>query len=172
MTPSDDWASYHRGMEARIDLYKISSEPVQAMLQMEKYLHHCSIETPLLHLIKLRASQINGCAYCLDMHSKDLLAIGETPQRLVGLDAWREAPYYTDRERAALEWTEAITRISESHADDAVYERVKQRFSDKELADLTWAIATINVWNRMAIAFRSKPGMYQPPKRSGERAVV
>jgi len=153
-------------MEPRIDLYKIAPEPVQAMVQLEKYLHHCAIEQPLLHLIKMRASQINGCAYCLDMHSKDLLSLGETPQRIVSLDAWRETPFYSDRERAALEWTEAVTLISKTHADDEIYERVKQQFSEKELADLTWAIAAINTWNRLAISFRSKAGTYQAPKRT------
>lgn len=159
-------------MEPRIDLYKVAGEPVQAMLQLEKYLHHCSVEVPLLHLIKLRASQLNGCAYCLDMHSKDLLALGDTPQRLIGLDAWREAPYYTDRERAALEWTEVITLISETHAEDEAYERAKAQFGEKELADLTWAIVTINAWNRLSIAFRSKAGTYQPPKVRPKAEVV
>jgi AhpD family alkylhydroperoxidase len=113
-------------------------------------------------MIKLRASQINGCAYCIDMHWKDARAVGESEQRLYGLDAWREAPYYTDRERAALEWTEALTDVTDGHAPDAVYDAVRGHFSDKELVDLTWAIAAINAWNRVAIAFRSEAGSYRP----------
>jgi AhpD family alkylhydroperoxidase len=132
------------------------------MLGLETYLHQSSLELRLIHLIKLRASQINGCAYCIDMHWKDLRAIGENEQRLYGLDAWREAPYYSDRERAALAWTEAVTRITEGHVADEVYEEVRPHFSEKELADLTLAIATINAWNRLAIASRTEPGKYQP----------
>jgi AhpD family alkylhydroperoxidase len=116
----------------------------------------------LLHLIKLRASQINGCAYCIDMHSKDARASGETEQRLYGLNAWQEAPYYTPRERAALEWTEALTNIAETHAHDAAYNAAREHFSDKELVDLSWAIAMINAWNRIAIGFRAKAGGYKP----------
>jgi AhpD family alkylhydroperoxidase len=132
-----------------------------AMTGMEKYLHECSIEEPLLHLIKLRASQINECAYCIDMHWKDLRAIGETEQRLYGLDAWRESPYYTDRERAALMWTEAVTLVAGGQVDDLVYDAVKPQFSEKELADLTFAVATINAWNRLAISARTEPGKYE-----------
>ena len=150
-------------MEPRIHL-QTARGIYEAMLGLEKYLQECSIEQPLLHLVKLRASQINGCAYCLDMHWKDLRALGETEQRLYGLDAWEESPYYTDRERAALAWTEAVTNIREGHASDAVYAQVRQQFTEKELADLTFAIATINAWNRLAIAGRSVPGTYQPPK--------
>jgi AhpD family alkylhydroperoxidase len=114
--------------------------------------------------MKLRASQINGCAYCLDMHWKDLRAIGESEQRMYSLDAWRECPYYTDRERAALAWTEAVTKISNGQAEDSVYEEVKKHFNDRELADLTVAVATISAWNRLAIASRMEPGTYQPEK--------
>ena len=113
-------------------------------------------------MVKLRASQMNGCAYCIDMHWKDARAAGESEQRLYGLDAWREASYYTDRERAALEWTEALTNITDGHVPDAVYDAVRGHFSDKELADLTWAVAAINAWNRVAIAFRSEAGTYEP----------
>ena len=116
----------------------------------------------LLHLVRLRASQINGCAYCLDMHWKDLRAIGETEQRLYSLEAWRECPYYTERERAALAWTEAVTLIATDHASDAVYAAVRPHFDDKALADLTLAISTINAWNRLSIAARLTPGTYQP----------
>jgi AhpD family alkylhydroperoxidase len=120
--------------------------------------------TKLLNLIKLRASQINGCAYCLDMHWKDLRAAGENEQRLYGLDAWRESPYYTDRERAALAWTEAVTAITKGHVPDEVYEEVHRQFKEKELADLTLAVAAINAWNRLAISARTTPGTYQPAK--------
>jgi AhpD family alkylhydroperoxidase len=136
----------------------------KAMLPLEQYLQDCGLETPLLHLIKLRASQLNGCAYCIDMHWKDLRAIGANEQRLYGLDAWRESPHYTDRERAALAWTEAVTEITKGHVADEVYEEVRQHFIEKELADLTLAVATINAWNRLAISARTVPGTYQSPK--------
>ncbi len=152
-------------MEERIHYAKVAPGAYHAMLGLEKYLHECGLEEGLLHLIKLRSSQINGCAYCLDMHWKDLRAIGENEQRLYSLDAWEECPYYTDRERAALAWTEAVTRVSETHVPDAVYEQAKKQFSEKELADLTLAIAAINAWNRLAIAGRTTPGTYQPVKR-------
>jgi AhpD family alkylhydroperoxidase len=113
-------------------------------------------------LVQLRVSQINGCAYCLDMHWKDLTAIGEHAQRLYSLDAWRECPYYTDRERAALTWTEAVTLISDGHVPETVYQEVSHHFSEKELADLTLAVAAINAWNRLSIAGRLPPGTYQP----------
>ena len=149
-------------MKPRIDGAKVAPGAYHAVLGLETYLHQSSIEIPLLHLIKLRASQLNACAYCIDMHWKDLRAIGETEQRLYGLDAWRESPYYTDRERAALAWTEAVTLIANSHASDEVYEEVRPHFNEEELADLTFAIATINVWNRLAISLRAEPGKYQP----------
>src|SRR5439155_9114308 len=152
-------------MSPRIPYHKIAPEAFKAMLALDRSLHQASdIEPALAHLVKLRASQINGCAYCIDMHAKDLLAAGETAQRIYGLDAWRESPYYTDRERAALDWTEALTRIADTHADDQIYEKVKSHFTDKELVDLTWTIAAINAWNRVAIAMRSPAGTYQPPK--------
>ncbi|HVW68937.1 MAG TPA: carboxymuconolactone decarboxylase family protein, partial [Steroidobacteraceae bacterium] len=116
----------------------------------------------LLHLIKLRASQINGCAYCIDMHSKDARAAGESEQRLYALDAWRETPFYTERERAALEWTEAVTLVTEGHVPDAVYDAVRKHFQGDDLVNLTLAITTINAWNRLSIAFRAVPGTYQP----------
>jgi AhpD family alkylhydroperoxidase len=120
----------------------------------------------LLHLIRMRASQINGCAYCLDMHSKDARAAGETEQRLYELNAWRETPFYSERERAALEWTESLTLISQTHAPDDVFERLSAHFSEKEIVDLTYAIVGINNWNRIAIAFRAVPGEYQPAKKT------
>ena len=132
-----------------------------AMDALDQYLDRSSLDKQLLHLVRLRASQINGCAYCLDMHWKDLRAGGENEQRLYSLDAWRECPYYTDRERAALAWTEAVTRITDGHASDAVYDEVRTHFTERELADLTLAITTINAWNRLSIAARLVPGKYQ-----------
>src|SRR5512146_1066143 len=151
-------------MKARLDYLKVGRGAYEAMLGLEKYLHQCSLEEGLIHLIKLRASQLNGCAYCIDMHWKDLRAIGENEQRLYGLDAWEESPYYTERERAALAWTEAVTNIQEGHVPDQVYEEARQHFSEKELADLTLAVCAINSWNRLAIAARAVPGKYQPAK--------
>ena len=151
-------------MEPRLDYIKASPEPFKAMLAMEQYLKTSGLEHGLLHMLKLRASQINGCAYCIDMHWKDARAAGETEQRLYALGAWRESPFYTERERAALAWTEALTLVSHTHAPDADYDGLKAHFADKEAADLSWAIALINAWNRIAIGFRSKPGVYQPPK--------
>jgi AhpD family alkylhydroperoxidase len=151
-------------MQPRLNYAKTSAAGYRAMMGLEAYLHECGLEESLIHLIKLRASQINGCAYCIDMHWKDLRAIGETEQRLYALDAWREYPIYTDRERAALEWTEAVTLITQGHVEDSIYESVRTHFTDKELADLTFAVATINAWNRLAISARMEPGKYQPAK--------
>jgi AhpD family alkylhydroperoxidase len=151
-------------MEARFSFTKSAPGVYKAMLGLEQYLDECGLEESLLHLIKLRTSQINGCAYCLDMHWKDLRAIGENEQRLYSLDAWRECPYYSDRERAALQWAEAVTLITNGHVPDEVYEEVRAHFSDKELSDLTLAVAAINAWNRLAISSRTVPGQYQPAK--------
>jgi len=148
-------------MKSRLDI-NIAPGIYKAMSGLESYLHQSGLDIPLMHLIKLRASQLNGCAYCIDMHWKDLRAIGENEQRLYGLDAWHESPYYSERERAALAWTEAVTLITDGHVSDQVYEQVKPHFNDKELADLTMAVATINAWNRLAIASRSEAGKYQP----------
>ena len=147
----------------RFDYAKVAPGAYRAMASLEHYLHESGLEESLLHLIKLRASQINGCAYCLDMHWKDLKSIGEEDQRLYELNAWEEAPFYSDRERAALAWTEAVTRVADSHAPDEVYEEVRKHFNEKEVADLTLAIATINAWNRLAISARTVPGTYQVP---------
>jgi AhpD family alkylhydroperoxidase len=149
-------------MQPRIDHRKAAPGAINAMLGLEKYVSQSRLEPSLLELIRFRASQINGCAYCLDMHSKDARARGESEQRLYALSAWRETPFFTDRERAALEWTEAITLISEGHAPDAVYEEVRKRFTEEELVNLTLAIVAINGWNRLAIGFRAVPGEYQP----------
>src|SRR3954462_1121008 len=126
-------------------------EPYRALAGVEAWLKKSGIEPGLLHMLKLRASQINGCAYCIDMHWKDAKAAGESDQRLYGLDAWEESPYYTERERAALAWTEAVTNVREGHVPDAVFEQVRKSFSDQELADLTLAVVSINGWNRLNI---------------------
>ncbi|KFE72489.1 carboxymuconolactone decarboxylase family protein [Hyalangium minutum] len=145
-------------MKQRMNIPAVAPGAYQALLGLEKYLHGCGLEEPLLHLIKLRASQLNGCAYCIDMHWKDARSLGETEQRLYGLDAWAESPYYTERERAAFLWTESVTHLSQGHVPDSVYEAVKPHFSEKELADLTLAIAAINAWNRISISSRTVPG--------------
>jgi AhpD family alkylhydroperoxidase len=129
---------------------------------LDSYLAACGLDESLLHLVRLHASQLNGCAYCLDMHWKDLRALGETEQRLYGLDAWRESPYYSARERAALEWTEAVTHVAGDHVPEETYETVRPHFSDRELSDLTLSVATINAWNRLSIAARLPAGTYQP----------
>ncbi len=149
-------------MEARFNYVKAAPGVFAAMLGLGQYLQECGLEESLINLVHFRASQINGCAYCLDMHSKDLRAAGETEQRLYSLEAWRECPYYTDRERAALEWTEALTLITNGHVPDEVYENVRQHFNEKELADLTLAVVSINGWNRLNIAARIVPGGYKP----------
>lgn len=148
-------------MHSRLDYQSVFPEGLKAMYAMEAALHGSGLEPVLIELVKTRASQLNGCAYCLDMHTKDARAQGETEQRLYGLSAWREAPFYTDRERAALAWTEAITNIQQGHASDEVYAEVRSRFSEEELGKLTFAITQINSWNRIAIAFRAEVGDYQ-----------
>jgi AhpD family alkylhydroperoxidase len=153
-------------MEGRMALAKVAPGAYRAMLGLEQYLHQSGLEQSLLDLVKLRASQVNGCAYCIDMHWKDLRALGESEQRLYGLDAWEESPYYSDRERAALAWTEAVTNIRDGHVRDEVYEDVRKHFSEKELADLTLAVAAINAWNRLAISARTEPGKYQPAREA------
>jgi AhpD family alkylhydroperoxidase len=149
-------------MNPRIDFVKLSTDAYRAMASLEKYLSNCGLEKALRELVKLRASQINGCAYCIDMHWKDARAAGETEQRLYGLDAWEESPYYTDRERAALAWTESLTLVNKDHVPDADFDKVRAQFSEKEVADLTWLVASINAWNRVAIALRAPAGTYKP----------
>lgn len=148
----------------RFDYQKVASGAFRAMQGLEQYIHGSGLEESLLHLIKLRASQINGCAYCLDMHWKDSKSIGETDQRLYELNAWEESPFYTDRERAALAWTEAVTLVAASRVPDKLFEEVHKHFTEKELADLTVAIAAINAWNRVCVAGRVTPGTYEVPK--------
>ena len=151
-------------MQSRFNYANAAPGVYDAMEGLEKYVEQCGLEKSLMLLVQLRASQINGCAYCLDMHWKDLRAIGESEQRLYSLDAWRECPFYNDRERAALAWAEAVTSIAQEHAPDVVYEQVRSHFSEKELSDLTLAVAAINAWNRLLIAARTVPGGYQPAK--------
>jgi AhpD family alkylhydroperoxidase len=153
-------------MQPRIDYRKFAQEPLKFLYEIEKYVAASGLDPKLLHLIKMRASQINGCAFCLDMHSLDARAAGETEQRLYTLDAWRETPFPSERERAALAWTEAVTRVSDTHVPDQVFEEVKRQFSEKEIVDLTLALGMINLWNRLAISLRAVPGHYRPVKSS------
>ena len=153
-------------MQPRIDYRKFAQEPLKFLYEIEKYLAGCGLDPKLLHLIKMRASQINGCAFCLDMHSLDARAAGETEQRLFTLDAWRGTPFFSERERAALAWAEAVTHVSETHVPDEVFEEVKKQFSEKEIVDLTLALGMINLWNRVAISLRAVPGHYRPTKSS------
>ena len=147
-------------MKARIDLMHVTPGVFQAMFGLERQVRQAGFDPGLLDLVRMRASQINGCAYCLDMHSKDARAHGETEQRLFGLDAWRETPYYSARERAALEWTEALTLVAETRVPDDVYDRVRAQFSEDELVHLSLAIVAINGWNRLNVAARTVPGGY------------
>ena len=153
-------------MEPRINVVDKGQGAIKAMYPLGAYLAKSSIEQPLLDLLEFRVSQINGCAYCLDMHSKDLRAIGETEQRLYLLNAWREAPFYSDRERAALAWAEAVTRLEGGQVPDDVYHQARGQFGEEELIDLTLAVATINSWNRLNIAFRNTAGSYQTTRRA------
>jgi len=149
-------------MESRLDLKKAPAAIYKAMLGLEEAIRASGLETSLIDLMKLRASQINGCAYCIDMHWKDLRAAGETEQRLYELNAWRESPFYSDRERAALAWTEAVTLVTEGHVPDEVFEEVRKHFSEREIFYLTLAVVAINSWNRISISLRTVPGTYKP----------
>ena len=151
-------------MQTRLDYGKAAPGSVQAMYKLQKYVDESGLEHSLIELVKTRVSQINGCAYCIDMHTKDARAAGETEQRLYLLNAWPEAPCYTERERAALAWTEAVTLVADGHVPDHVYAEVRPHFGEKELADLTLAVAYINAWNRLSIAARLVPGTYQPAR--------
>lgn len=148
-------------MESRLDYQRIAPGAVQAMLALEAYVRQSGLERSLIHLIKIRSSQINGCAFCLDMHTREARADGESEGRLYLLDAWREAPEYSDRERAALAWTEAVTLVADGHVPDEVYRSVSQQFTDKELVDVTMAVIAINGWNRLSIGFRALPAKHQ-----------
>ncbi|MEX3950657.1 carboxymuconolactone decarboxylase family protein [Paraburkholderia sp. EG287B] len=144
-------------MQARLDFYKANPENTKAMIALEERASKSSIEKPLAELVRLRASQINGCAYCVDMHTADARKGGETDRRLATVSVWRETPFFTERERAALEWTESVTLLAQTHVPDEVWERVKPHFSDQEIADLTLLIIAINGWNRIAVTFRKLP---------------
>ena len=148
-------------MQRRLEFGQAAHGALQAMYALQKYVEESDLERALLELVKTRASQINGCAYCIDMHTKDARALGESEQRLYALVAWRETPFYTERERAALAWTEAITLITQGHAPDEVFEQARTQFTDEELVNLTMAIVAINGWNRLAIGFREVPGTYR-----------
>ena len=158
-------------MAHRIDVDKVAPGAVRAMLGVEDYVRSSGIEPSLLELVKLRASEMNGCAYCVDMHTKDARAQGEAEQRLYAVAVWQEAPFFTERERVALAWTEAVTYVGYTHVPDDVYQRARQHFSEKELVDLTMALIAINGWNRLAVSFRKEAGTYQPGahKKSGQR---
>jgi AhpD family alkylhydroperoxidase len=149
-------------MNPRIDYTGTAPGGIRAMVALDRYVRESGLERSLHELVKIRASQINGCAYCVDMHTKDARAEGETEQRLYATSVWRETPFFSERERAALAWTEAITRVSEEGVEDELFQSVRQQFSDKELVDLTLAAVAINGWNRIAVAFRPPVGEYRP----------
>jgi len=155
-------------MKARLEYTLVAPDAFKAMRAFENYVRGCGLNPTLLELIKIRASQINGCAYCLDMHTKDARAQGESEQRIYALNAWRETPFFTEKERAALAWTEAVTQVAESQVPDEVYELMRQHFSETDIVKLTAAVVAINGWNRFAISFRSVPGSYKPT----ESAIV
>jgi AhpD family alkylhydroperoxidase len=157
-------------MNPRLDVTKyLNSGLGRAMLNLS-HEAEASLERPLFELVKIRASQINGCAYCIDMHTKDARLAGETEQRIYALNAWRETPFFTDRERAALEWTEAVTRVAETHVPEEIYERVSRHFVEAELVALTFAVVVINSWNRLAVSFRAPAGTYQPRALAAQQA--
>ena len=158
--------------EPRIDYRKVAPQAVQALWTVDRYARGCTLEPTLLELVKLRASMINGCAYCVDMHSKDARALGESEQRLYALSVWREAPFFTPAERAALAWTEAVTEVSAGHASDEVYRLAREHFDERKLVDLTMVIVAINSWNRLAIAFRAIAGTYEPAKQQSAGSEV
>ncbi len=152
-------------MKPRMDIRRIAPPGAfKALMGLQNYVDNCGLERSLLDLVLVRASQINGCAYCIDMHTKDARAHGESEQRLYELDAWRESPFYSDRERAALAWTEAVTLVASGHVPDEVYAEANREFNDIELVDLTIAVTLINTWNRISIAFRNLPGEYRVAK--------
>ena len=155
-------------MKARLDFRKASPEGEKAMMGLHMFVRNCGLDHSLLELVKLRASQINGCAHCIDMHTKELRADGESEQKLYLLNAWRESPFYSDRERAALAWTEAVTRLADSQVPDDVYEEARKQFGEQELVNLTLALVAINGANRLNIAFRTVPGSHQVRRRAAE----
>lgn len=149
-------------MKKRIDYYQVDPQSIKGMMELEKYVAQSGLDKILYELVKVRASQINSCAYCLDMHTKDARKAGETEQRLYLLSAWRETSFFTEKERAALEWTEALTLLPQNSISDALYEKMRQHFSEKELVALSMAIVAINGWNRLSVAFGAEAGSYQP----------
>ena len=155
-------------MKARLDFRKASPAAEKAMMGLHMFVRSCGLDHALLELVKLRASQLNGCAHCIDMHTKELRADGESEQQLYLLNAWRESPFYSDRERAALAWTEAVTLVAESQVPDDVYEEARKQFNDEELVNLTMALVAINGANRLNIAFRTVPGSHQVRRRAAE----
>lgn len=154
-------------MKARINYQAVAPEALSAMLSVERYVRESGLEDSLIELVKLRASQMNGCAFCIDMHTKDARTAGETEQRLYAVSVWWETPFFTERERAALAWTEAVTAVGQSHVDDKVYELARHQFSEEELVKLTMAVIAINGWNRLAVSFRTVPGSYHRPAADG-----
>jgi alkylhydroperoxidase AhpD family core domain len=144
-------------MEQRLNFYSSAPEAIESMVNLEKYIRTSTLPKSLMELVRLRASQINGCAYCVDLHTSDARKTGEDERRLAAVVVWRETPFFSERERAALEWTESLTLIAQTHAPDEIWEQVKVHFTAKELVDLTLLIGTINTWNRIAIAFRKMP---------------
>lgn len=160
-------------MEHRINYGKVAPEGIRALSGLDACVRSSGLEPGLLDLVKTRASQLNGCAYCLDMHTKDARAGGETEQRLYALSAWHETPFYTDRERAAIAWAEAMTLVSHGAVPDSLYDEARRHFSEKELVDLTLALVAINGWNRLSISFRTVPGSYRPaPRRENALPVA
>jgi AhpD family alkylhydroperoxidase len=153
--------------EPRMNYYAAYPEGIAALTAFGHVINNSGLEASLLELIKVRASQLNGCAYCIDMHTQDAIAAGETTQRLFSLDAWRESPFYTPRERAALQWTESVTNVQQGHVPEAVFTEARAHFAEHELTKLTLAIGLINTWNRMAIAFRPVVGRYKPETNKG-----
>ena len=156
-------------MHPRIDIGKQLDTPLGRAMMALSNQAKASLDRRLFVLIEIRASQINGCAYCIDMHTKEARAAGETEQRIYALNAWRETPFFTDRERAALEWTEAVTRVADTHVPDEVFERMSAQFSEEEIGALTIGVAVINAWNRIVTSFRPTVGTYQPKSMAGTR---
>jgi AhpD family alkylhydroperoxidase len=159
-------------MTKRIDYAKLAPGGIRAIMGVESWVRQSGLDETLIHLTKLRASYLNGCAYCVDMHSKDARVAGETEQRIYSVPVWRETPFYTPRERAALLWTEVVTELGREGVSDAVYEDVRSHFSEEELAQLTIAVVTINMWNRLAIALGADVGSYQPANKTSSAAAA
>ncbi len=160
-------------MQQRLSYSEVAPEGTEILRKLESYIRKSGLEADLLELVRLRASQLNGCAFCIDMHTKDARTHGESEQRLYAVSAWHEAPFYSERERAALAWTEAVTQISADHVPDEAYNQARQHFTEKELVDLTLAVIAINSWNRLAISFRTPAGSYLPDHpTSKKRSLV